>query len=78
MLVRDAGLRERLVGKAGVSFSGSRARIERPLVEEMIAEHRHRLAHQAPPMTNQGQAPQDADQAERDRHDRWHARPLVA
>ncbi len=62
ILVRDAALRERLIGEAGVSFSGSRARIERRLVEEMIAEHRHRLAHQAPPMTNQGQAPKEAEQ----------------
>jgi trimethylamine---corrinoid protein Co-methyltransferase len=60
--VRNANLRELLTGKAGIHFRDGRARIERTLVEEMVAEHRHRLAHQAPPMTNQGQAPKDAGQ----------------
>ena len=60
--VRNANLRDQLAGKTGVSFRNDRACIERTLVEEMVAEHRHRLAHQPPPMTNQGQAPKDTSQ----------------
>ncbi len=49
ILVRDADLRERLTGMAGVRICAARACIERRLVEKMIAEHRDRMARQRRP-----------------------------
>jgi trimethylamine--corrinoid protein Co-methyltransferase len=74
--VRDADLRQRLAGQPGVTFRADRACIDRRLVDEMVAEHRQRMAGQTPPVTGQGQAPADAALTQRitltaGTHARW-------
>jgi len=62
--VPDAELREALADRSGVRFRDDRACIDRKLVEEMVAEHRQRMADGPPPMTPQGQVPEYANREE--------------
>lgn len=55
--VPQADLRQSLASKAGVHLQGDRARLEPNLVQEMVDEHRQRMAAQPQAMSAEGNRP---------------------